>query len=109
MTKEELYEQVKRTNPTWTDEQIWSQVSVMISSEEAISSEGPNCVMSQDLLRIILEKAKDWLFNVLPEIFEKVYTYIDNLISNLPDWAKDGLKYIFKFIGQYLNQPYNGH
>ena len=109
MTKEELYEQVKRTNPTWTDEQIWSQVSVMISSEEAISSEGPNCVMSQDLLRNILEKAKDWLFNVLPEIFEKVYTYIDNLISNLPDWAKDGLKYIFKFIGQYLNQPYNGY
>lgn len=106
MTKEELYEQVKRTNPTWTDEQIWSQVSVMLSAEEAISKEGPDCVMTQDLLRVILEKAKDWLFNVLPEVFEKVYKYIDNLIYNLPDWAKEGIKYIFKFIGKILIQPH---
>ena len=109
MTKEELYDQVKSTNPTWSDEQIWSQVSVMLSAQDVIDVAGPNCAMSQELLKTVLEKAKDWLFRVLPQIFEKVYKYIDNLIENLPDWAKEGLKYVFKFIGKVLARADYGY
>ena len=103
MTDEELYAELKRINPTWTDEQIWTQISIMKSTGEHLNDH-PACEVSEDVLKIILEKAKDWLFNKLPDIFEQVYTFFDDLIESLPDWAKQGIKYAIKLIGQYYRQ-----
>lgn len=108
MTKDELYKQVKQMNPTWSDEQIWTQVSVMLSAEDVITKT-PDPTISQDLLKTVLEKARNWLEETLPEIFGKVCEFIDDLISRIPDWAKDGLRIVFKLIENYLNRSYYGY
>lgn len=103
MSKDELFKKLKSEHNDWSDEQIWTQVSVMLSAEDTITKQGPNVSLSEDLLRLILEKAKDWLRNKLPEIFEKVVNFFDDLIDRLPQWAKKGLSFVFKVIIRYFS------
>ena len=82
MNKNKLFKQVKSEHGDWSDEQIWTQVSVMINSADVISGQGPNVSLTQDLLRTILVKAKEWMRNTLPTIFGKVVGFFDELLNN---------------------------
>lgn len=109
MDKEQLFKELKEKHSDWSDEQIWTNVSVMLSSGEAITNAGPDVTYSEDLLRTVLEKAKEWLLETLPEIFAKVAVFFNELLESLPDWAKQGIKYAFKLIFNYFsgnNQAY---
>lgn len=109
MNKEQLFKELKGKHPDWSDEQIWTNVSVMLSSSETITTSGPDVAYSEDLLRTVLEKAKEWLLETLPEIFAKVADFFNELLESLPNWAKQGIKYAFKFIVNYFsgnNQAY---
>lgn len=109
MDKEQLFKELKGKHPDWSDEQIWTNISVMLSSSETITTSGPDVAYSEDLLRTVLEKAKEWLLETLPEIFAKVADFFNELLESLPNWAKQGIKYAFKFIVNYFsgnNQAY---
>lgn len=106
MDKDELFKELKTNHPDWTDEQVWTNVSVMLSGEEAVTAAGPNVSPTEDLLRVVLEKAKEWLLETLPEIFLKVAEFFDDLISSLPNWAQKGLSYIFKMIVNHFAYDY---
>lgn len=101
MNKEELFNELKTQHPEWSDDQIWTHVSVMIPAEVAVSEYGPNPPAAEQLLSMVLEKAKQWLLETLPDVFSRVASFFDDLISNLPDWAKNGISYIFKMIVNY--------
>ena len=102
MSKEELFRDLKAKHPDWSDEQIWTQVSIMLSGAETVSAGGSNVNPTEEIIRIVLEKAKEWLFEVLPDIFMKVADFFTELIDSLPDWAKNGLSYAFRLIARYF-------
>lgn len=106
MDKEQLFKELKEKHSDWSDEQIWTNVSVMLSSAEAITDGGTDTTYSEDLLRTVLDKARQWLLETLPEIFEKVADFFTELIDSLPNWAKQGIKYAFKLIVNYFNGSY---
>lgn len=101
MTKEEIYNRIKKYHPDWSEEQIWTQVSVELNAEDVIS-QNPEIRPSEELFRLILEKAKEWLFEILPDIFEKVANYFVDLLDRLPEWAVNGLEYVYEFIKNYI-------
>ena len=106
MEKEQLFKELKGKHPDWSDEQIWTTVSVMLSGSEVITTTGPDSTFTEDLFRTVLDKARQWLLETLPEIFEKVADFFTELIDSLPDWAKQGIKYAFKLIVNYFNGSY---
>lgn len=102
MTKEDLFQQIKALHPDWSDDQIWTNVSVQMNAQDVISAAGADVSPTVELLRIILEKAQEWLMEVLPEIFERVAEFFIELISTLPDWAQKGIQYVFELIRTYF-------
>ena len=60
-----------------------------------------------DLIRDILEGARTWLEEVLPQVFERVKTFFDNIISTLTTWVQNGLKYVVELIGKILGKDLN--
>lgn len=102
MTKEDFFQQIKALHPDWSDDQIWTNVSVQMNAQDVISAAGVDVSPTEELLRIILEKAQEWLMEVLPEIFERVAEFFIELLSTLPDWAQRGIQYIFELIRTYF-------
>ena len=101
MKKEELYRELKTKHPEWSDLQIWTQVSIMMQ-DDVISQLGPNANPTVEIMRVVLEKAKIWLFDVLPDIFAKVVGFFNELIDSLPEWAKNGIMYALKLATHYF-------
>ena len=102
MTKEDFFQQIKTLHPDWSDDQIWTNVSVQMNAQDVISAAGADVSPTVELIRIILEKAQKWLMEVLPEIFERVAEFFVELLSTLPDWAQRGIQYIFELIRTYF-------
>jgi len=103
MSEKELYNQVKAMHPDWTDEQIWTQVSVMIGAEKPITEKGPSVSPNdEDFVRLILERAKIWLMENLPAIFERVASFFAELLRSLPSWFKEGVNYVIRKIASYF-------
>lgn len=97
MNKDKLYKQVKEQHPNWTDEKIWTQVSVMIGADDAVLSSDPSTPLEL-LLEIVIKKAEDWLRVNLPKIFAKVAEFFTKLWERLPDIIMRGLNYIWRVI-----------
>lgn len=106
MDKQFIFERIKAKHPDWSDDKIWTQVAVEIQGE-IIVDKNPNGNF-QDILLQVLEKAKEWLLEKLPEIFAKVVDFFDNLLNSLPEWAKNGLQKGFEYILRVLaNSTFN--
>jgi len=103
MTKEEAYQEVSRMYPNMSEDGKWTQVSIMLNGDILVDERGPNVSPTEELLRLVLERAKAWLLEELPTIFEKVVIFFDDLINSLPEWAKKGIKYAIQFFINYFN------
>lgn len=90
MDEELIFNELQKMHPDWSDKQIWAAVSIMLSSDDVISASGPNVTYSEDLFRTVLEKAKRWLSETLPDIYAEVADYFNELIDNPSDCAKQG-------------------
>ena len=62
---------------------------------EAGEKADPN---DQELIRSVLLGAKEWLHEVLPEVFVKVANFFDDIIINIGKWIEKGLSYVFDAI-----------
>jgi len=93
MTKEELYTEIRESHPDWSEEQVWTQVSVRLSGEKTIS-ELPkdtsinNSEIKNEIIRTIFERAGYWLEQYLPIIWEKVKGWFSGVLTNIIDWFR---------------------
>ena len=93
---EEKYNHYKRLHPEWSHEQIMAAVSIEMSAANKVTEAGekadPN---DQELVRSVLLGAKEWLHEVLPEVFANVANFFDDIINNIGKWIEKGLSYVF--------------
>lgn len=99
------YQYYKTLHPEWSEEQIAAAVSIDMSAENVISREGKDASPNDpDLIKNILEGARNWLQEVLPSIFAKVSHFFESLISTIGDWVARGLTYVLDAISKLLNK-----
>lgn len=89
MTKEELFQEISRTHPEWSEEQIWTQVSIRLAGEETISLNPKMTANDNDIVTAIFNKAADWVESNLPYIWEKVKELFYNILNNIIEWFKE--------------------
>lgn len=94
MTKEEHYQDIKAFHPDWTENQIWTQVSIRMKAGDMIATTDPATLEAQKktIMRIILRQAQRWLCENLPEIWEHVKDFFANLLDNIVDYVCDSLR-----------------
>lgn len=96
---EEKYNHYKSLHPEWSHEQIMAAVSIEMSAANKVTDAGENADPNdQELIRSVLLGAKEWLHEVLPEVFAKVANFFDDLINNIGKWLAKGLGYVFDAI-----------
>ena len=93
--EQELYDMIKRLHPDWDEEQIWAQVAIQIEAEKKNDEGNP---ITEEIFRVILRKAQEWLTENLPVIAAKVRDWFIRVIENLPMWFKNGIEYIAVLI-----------
>jgi len=98
----ERYDYYRKFHPEWSDDQIKVAISIDLSASSKISEEGANVSPNDpELMRRIIEGARDWLREVLPEVFIKVSQFFDKLIITVGEWVQKGLAYALNAI-EYL-------
>lgn len=100
-TKMEQYEKYKQNHPDWSDEQIWTAISIDMQADKVIEDAGADIDPGDpDIMTAIIRGAMEWLDDALPIIFEKVKDFFANLLSNIGTWVKKGIEYIINLIGE---------
>ena len=93
------YDEMKAKHPDWSDEQIWTAISLDMEADKVIDEKGADVNPDDpDIIREILTGAKRWLSEVLPQIFERVRNFFDKLITTIGTWVKKGLSYVVDLI-----------
>lgn len=96
------FNEFKAKHPEWSDEQIWTAISLDMEADKVIENKGED-IDSNDpiIIEEIIKGARKWLAEVLPVIFEKVKAFFQEILANLGSWIKKGFEYVFEFISQY--------
>lgn len=97
----EEFNRLKELHPDWSDEQIWTAVSLNMNADKVIDAAGEDIDPNDpDVIETIIRGAMEWLDAVLPAIFEKVRNFFNNILSNFGQWVKKGLQYLFDIISE---------
>ena len=105
MMNNEKYEYYKNLHPEWRDEQIWSAVSIDMSAAKEISERGNSVSPNDpDLIKAVLDGARNWLRDVLPNVFIKVQAFFDKMIQSIGEWIQKGLSYVIELISKTLGK-----
>ena len=100
----ERYNYYKQLHPDWSEEQIWTAVSIDMQAAKTVKQGGEDVdVTDPDVITDILSGAKRWLKEVLPNIFERIGKFIDNAIATVISWAKRGILYLKELIETTFN------
>lgn len=102
MEDSKIYKRLKDEHPDWSEAKLRTQEAVEASAQAVISEEGPAVKITERILEMILQRAKRWLMEKLPEIFAQVAEMFAQLIDTLPDWAQKGISYVIDFIKDFL-------
>ena len=94
------YDYYKAKHPEWSDEQIWTAVSLDMESDKVIDVD-PN---DPDMIKEVLDGARRWLSEVLPDVFAKVAKFFDTLLTTIGEWVQKGLSYVVEAIAYLLNR-----
>ncbi len=98
------YNYYKDLYPEWSEEQIWTAVSIDMQAAETIKQGSEDIdITDPDVITDILSGAKRWLKEVLPNIFERIGKFIDNAIASVVSWAKKGIQYLKELIENTFN------
>lgn len=99
------FNELKKKHPGWSDEQIWTALSLDMETDAVIEEKGKDVDPNDpDVIKEILDGARNWLEEVLPEIFAKVKVFFDNLLSTIGDWVSKGLTFVVDAIARLLNK-----
>ena len=93
------YDEMKAKHPDWSDEQIWTAISLDMEADKVIDEKGADVNPDDpDIIKEIIIGAKRWLSEVLPQIFERVRNFFDKLITTIGTWVQKGLSYVIDLI-----------
>lgn len=93
------YDEMKAKHPDWSDEQIWTAISLDMEADKVIDEKGADVDPDDpDIIKEIIIGAKRWLSEVLPQIFERVRNFFDKLITTIGTWVQKGLSYVVDLI-----------
>lgn len=97
----ERYEHIKSLHPEWSEEQIMIACSLGMEADKAVNENKDLDPNDPDVIRRIIEGARNWLREVLPDVFAKVASFFDQLINSLGEWVSKGLSYLIN-AAEYL-------
>lgn len=105
MNDNQKFQEFKAKHPEWSDEQIWTAISLDMETDKVIEEKG-NDVNPDDpnIMGRIIEGAKAWLAAALPYIFEKVKVIFQHLLENIGEWIRKGIKYLIEHINIFFNR-----
>lgn len=99
------YDYYKAKHPEWSDEQIWTAVSLDMESDKVIDEKGADVDPNDpDMIKEVLDGARRWLSEVLPDVFAKVAKFFDTLLTTIGEWVQKGLSYVVEAIAYLLNR-----
>ena len=99
----ERFERIKAKHPDWSDEQIWMAVSIDMQQDATIDQKGDDIDPNDpNIWEVIITKAKDWLSEVLPVVFEKVKEVYTNLLNQIKEWVSENLPIIIEKVRDWL-------
>lgn len=105
MNKNERFDRIKSKHPDWSDEQVWTAVSLDIQQDAVIYEKG-NDVDPNDptIWQTIVTKAKDWLQEVLPIVYEKVKEALDELLKHIKELIIAAIPIILDKLWDWLTE-----
>lgn len=99
------YKFYKQMHPEWSDDQIKTAISIDLSADNEITRAGANVDPNDpNLISNIIEGARTWLAEVLPQVFERVKGFFEQIINTLASWVQKGLQYVVDLIGTILGR-----
>jgi len=105
MDNKERFSRYKELHPEWSDDQIWAAVSIEMEAENVLDKQGQDMKANDPgIIREILNGAKKWLKEVLPNVFAKVASFFERLINSIGDWIQKGLSFIVESIAKILGK-----
>lgn len=105
MNKNERFDRIKAQHPDWSDEQVWMAVSLDLQQDATIDQEGDDIDPNDPAIwKTIVTKAKDWLHEVLPVVFEKVKDIFTELLNRLKEWIAENIPVLMERIWDMIGR-----
>lgn len=99
------FNEIKAKHPDWSDEQIWTALSLNMEAEKTIEKAGKDVNPNDpDIIKEIIVGAQNWLKEVLPNVFAQVAKFFEKMISTFGEWVQKGLTYVVDAISRLLNK-----
>lgn len=98
----ERFERIKAMHPDWSDEQIWIAVSIDLQQDQTIRQQGDIDPNDPVIWEIIIRKAKDWLQEVWPVVFEKVKEIFAGLLNKIKEWISNKIPVVIDWIREFI-------
>ena len=103
MESNERYNYYKRLHPDWSEEQIWTAVSIDMQTANTIKRGGEDVdVNDEQVIHYILKSAQQWLEEVLPAIYRKVADFFRRAF----EWIKEGIHNILDWLFEKIDEPF---
>jgi len=90
-------EELRKQHPDWSEDQIQTANAIRMEAEKKITNE-------VDIVKAILDGARRWLSEVLPDVFTRVSSFFDRAISTVGEWIQKGLSYAVELIAKLLGK-----
>lgn len=103
MNKNERFDRIKAKHPDWSDDQVWMAVSLDLQQDATIEQNKDVDPNDPNIWKTIVTKAKDWLQEVLPVVFEKVKEIFAALLNRLKEWIAENVPVIFEKITELIS------
>lgn len=92
MDKNVIFQECKKNHPNWSNEKVWTFVSLTFACDDVIGSSSSDVSFSENLLESVLDKAKKWLLENVPMAHENVADIFAELKNNSSEWTKHYFK-----------------
>lgn len=101
----ERFERIKAKHPDWSDEQVWTAVAIGLEQDKTLDSTPEDLNPNDPIIwSEIIQRAKNWLNEVLPMIFEKVKELFTNLLNKLKEWVAKKIPVIWDVISEFIGR-----
>lgn len=99
------FNEIKAKHPDWSDDQIWTALSLDMESDNVIEHAGADIDPNDpDIIKQIIVGAQNWLKEVLPQVFAKVAQFFDRMITTIGEWVQKGLSFVVDAIARLLGR-----
>lgn len=101
------FNELRSMYPEWSDEKIWTTISIERSSTEAIEAGGTNVSVTPEFVRTIVNAAGEWLKRELPNIYNKVADFFIVILDEIKRWVKENLPDLLEQLWIYITNYFS--